>query len=254
MYRILLSLIFTISCIAIQAQSSSYIYKGGFGHFYTGPAWLEPTDLINYYKSPEVLGPSFDWHNVGVITGGEGFAEFNRLLIGGGGFGLILPVMNADNARVRFGMGAGGLKVGYVFTQNDYYFASMNAGFGGGGYYTGIKNNGETNINFDKNDPIRPDEEKDYFMGFLMYDFSISNKWVASGPKGDRQKVGGFMLGLDLGATIQIPVDEWRTDYYEYVDAVSPGTVISPFIRLTIGGGGFRKKPYATPTQPAVQE
>ena len=239
-----------ILCLSyFHATSQSTGYSGGFGHFFTGPAWLEPTKLIDHFKSPEVLGPTFQWHEIGIHTGGEGFAEFNRLLIGGGGFGTVLPVMESDIGRVRFGQGGGYVKVGYVLHQTDYYFLSLGTGFGGGATYTGVKNTSENrDVFFDDDQPIRPGQEEDYFMGYLLYDFSIANKFLASGSKKNKQKIGGFMLGLDLGATLTIPVDDWRTDYNETVDAPSPGTIFSPYLRLTIGGGGFRKHaPVQTP-------
>ena len=50
-----------------------------------------------------------------------------------------------------------------------------------------------------------------------------------------------LMLGLDLGATIGIPIDTWRDDFGPVSGIPSPGTVVSPYLRLTLGGGGFRK-------------
>ncbi|MBP6680571.1 MAG: hypothetical protein KA166_05230, partial [Saprospiraceae bacterium] len=35
-------------------------YSGGFGHFFTGPAWIQPQDLIDHLQSPEVFGSSFN--------------------------------------------------------------------------------------------------------------------------------------------------------------------------------------------------
>ena len=49
------------------------------------------------------------------------------------------------------------------------------------------------------------------------------------------------MFGLDLGATIALPVDTWRDDVGTVTGIPSPGSFVSPYLRLTIGGGGFRK-------------
>ncbi len=64
-------------------------FSGGFGHFYTGVGWIEPSDLVSHLQSTEVMGSTFAWDNVAINTGIEGFAEIHRLLVGGGGFGLI---------------------------------------------------------------------------------------------------------------------------------------------------------------------
>jgi hypothetical protein len=225
----------------VVTSSQPISYSGGYGHFFTGPAWIEPTDLINHLQSPEVFGPSLKWTSTSITTGGEGFAELHRLLIGGGGFGLIVQNMEADNGTVRFAFGGGYAKVGYALLQNPRYFLSFLAGFGGGVMYVGIENNSDdTPVFFSSNEPVFPNEEQDYFRGYLLYDLAISNKMIATTIKPNSRNFGGFMLGLDLGATIGIPVDTWRDDFGTVSGIPSPGTVVSPYLRLTIGGGGFR--------------
>src|SRR6188472_2490451 len=101
-FSALLTLFFTLPLCA-----QTYDYTGGYGHFFTGPAWLKPNDLIDHLQKPEVLGSSFDWNNVGITSGAEGLAEIHQLLVGGGGFGTVIQNMTADSGTVRCGNGGG---------------------------------------------------------------------------------------------------------------------------------------------------
>lgn len=217
-------------------------YSGGYGHFFTGMGWIEPSDLVSHLQSPEVFGPSFSWDNLGISSGIEGYAEIHNLLVGGGGYALYIQNMEADSGQVRFSFGGGFAKVGYIAYQNPRYFVSVNAGFGGGVMYVGIENSSETTpIYFSSNVPVLPRQDEDYFRGYLLYDLSINNKFIATQIDPNRRKFGGLMFGLDVGASIGIPVDTWRDENGSVTGIPSPGTVVSPYLRLTIGGGGFRK-------------
>lgn len=228
--------------VAVTQTSKVLSYSGGYGHFFTGIAWIEPTDLVNHLRKPEVLGSGFNWTNAGVSGGAEGFAEIHNLLIGGGGYGIYIDNMEGESSVTRFSFGGGFVKVGYVPVQNPRYFMSVNAGFGGGVMYLGIENESDdTPIYFSSNEPIQPNQAEDYFRGYMQYDLSITNKFIASRVDPNRRKFGGVMFGLDLGATLGLPVDTWRDGDGPVTGIPSPGTVISPYLRLTIGGGGFRK-------------
>ncbi|MDZ4749311.1 MAG: hypothetical protein SH808_12555 [Saprospiraceae bacterium] len=217
-------------------------YSGGYGYFFTGLSWIEPADLVSHLQSPEVFGSAFNWDNLAINTGFEGFAEIHRLLVGGGGFGSITQNMESDLGVLRFAFGGGYAKVGYVVYQQPRYFASLMAGFGGGVMYVGIENTSDqTPIYFSSNNPVFPRGDEDYFRGFLLYDLAVNNKFIATKINQSSRKFGGLMVGLDLGATIALPVDTWRDDEGAVTGIPSPGSFVSPYLRLTIGGGGFRK-------------
>jgi len=216
-------------------------FSGGYGHFYTGVGWIEPSDLVSHLQSPEVFGSSFTWDNVAINTGIEGYAEIHRLLVGGGGFGLLSQDMESDPGVMRFGFGGGYAKVGYVVYQQPRYFASLMAGFGGGVMYVGIENLSDEPIYFSSTTPVLPGGDEDYFRGYLLYDIAVNNKFIATKINQTSRKFGGLMFGLDAGATIALPVDTWRDDVGAVTGIPSPGSFVSPYLRLTIGGGGFRK-------------
>ena len=234
------TLFFFLFATTIFSQQSDY--SGGYGHFFTGPALFTPNDLIDHIQKPEVLGSSFNWDDAAIMTGVEGAAEIHRLIVGGGGFGLLFPNMVADSGEIRFAYGGGHLKVGYVIHQTPKYFLSLSTGFGGGAMYVGMENNSKsTPVYFSSNHPVFPRGTEDYFIGYLMYDLSVGNKFIATSVDPNSNRSGGFMLGLDLGATINVPVGDWYDDDGSISGIPSPGTVISPYLRLTIGGGGFKR-------------
>ena len=234
----------TYTSVASSSSKNQQVqsYSGGFGHFTTGIGWITPKDLIDHLQSPDVLGPGFAWDNAGISAGGEGFAEIHNLIIGGGGYAMYIQDMESVNGIARFSYGGGFVKVGYVPLQTPRHFLSVNAGFGGGVMYVGIENTTtDRPIYFSANVPVLPLQDKDYFRGYLQYDLSVSSKVIATKIDPNRRKFGGVMFGLDLGANFGIPVDTWRDEYGTVSGIPSPGTVISPYLRLTIGGGGFRK-------------
>jgi hypothetical protein len=218
-------------------------YSGGYGHFFTGPAWINPGDLVNHLQQPEVFGSSLKWNNTGITAGAEGYAELHRLLVGFGAYGMMIQDMEADSGMVRFAHGGALVKAGYAVYQTPKYFLSVMAGFGGGLIYTGIDNESQvTPIYFSSNEPVLPRRDQDYYRGYIMYELAVGNKFIATTVYPDAKRYGGFMVGLDFGATFGFPVDTWRDDNSSVTGIPNPGNIFSPFIRLTVGGGGFRKQ------------
>jgi len=240
--RLGLSLSLLLS-LSLSLFSQSALYHGGYGHFGVGPGWYHDDEFTKYLQQPSVLGPTFDWNSLGYSAGGEGYAEIRGLLLGGGFYGLALPSMSTDSASIWSAMGSGYFKTGYLFFQNGRQFAGVMGGFGGGALTVDIKNNSyETNIAFDPRDPIRPGEDIVYYQAYALFDFNLTYKVVASKPSAENQgRYGGFMFGIDVGSTFGIRMDEWRTEGESTSNISSPDNYFSPYIRITIGGGGFKR-------------
>jgi len=242
LYRLCLSITLILS-ISLNLSSQSSLYHGGYGHFGVGPAWFSSDDFTQYLQQPEVLGPSFNWNGLGISMGAEGFAEIRGLLLGGGGYGLAMPSQSTDSSTIWSGLGGGYFKTGYVFLQTGRQFAAIMGGFGGGALGVNIKNNSYyTNINFDPRNPIEPNREEGYYLAYAIFDIGLSYKVVASSPHGEQQgRYGGFMFGLDLGGWFGVRMDEWRHDGTATSNITSPDNYFSPYIRITVGGGGFKR-------------
>jgi len=230
-------------CLSLSLYSQSSLYNGGYGHIGVGPGWYESEDFTRYLQKPGILGPSLNWNSLGYSAGAEGYAEIRGLLLGGGGYGLALPSQSTDSSSMWTGMGAAYFKTGYVFFQNGRQFAALMGGFGGGALGVNIKNNSyETDIAFDPQDPIRPGQEKGYYLAYALFDFSLNYKVVASNPAAEHQgRYSGFMFGIDIGSTFGVRMDEWRHDGNATSNIPSPDDYFSPYLRITIGGGGFKR-------------
>lgn len=243
MKNFLALILFGTFCYHVSIAQSS-LYKGGYGHFMIGPGWLINNEFSDYLQQPEVLGPSLDWRNTGIGAGGEGFAELRGFLLGGGAYGLLMPSMQADSGAAWIGLGGGYFKTGYVALQNGRSLLAITAGFGAGGIATQIKNNSRaTPVYFDPDLPIAPHKEETYGLAFTMFDIGLSYKMVSSGVNAEeRGRHSGFMVGIDAGTSIGLRMDEWRNEDGTTGRINAPGDYVSPYIRLTIGGGGFRKE------------
>jgi hypothetical protein len=229
--------------IMFNAFSQSSQFKGGYGHFMIGPGWFTPDEYVDYLRQPQVMGTSLDWRSMGIHVGGEGFAEIRGLLLGGGGYGLMLPSMRADSATAWVFSGGGYFKTGYVPYQTGRQFLAITAAFGAGGIGTNIKNNSKGRpLHFDPEDPVDPGKERSYGIAFALFDVGLSYKVVSSG-EGDemRGRYSGFMFGIDAGASIGLRMDEWRDKHGAIGRIDTPDDYVSPYIRITIGGGGFRR-------------
>lgn len=260
MKKITIALLLTLllgSMHTLTAQETSdEKITGGFGHFFIGPGFIQAKKINDYLKKPDVLGSSYSPSTMAYSIGGEGGAVLNRFIIGGGGFGMFSPSYSTDSARTMTGMGGGYFKIGYIFYQRTNTFMYGYASFGGSGYSLQITNIGDSApVNFNRKYPLQPGKKETYSFGGLLFDLGVSVKTITISEKStDSRKWGGFMLGVDLGCFVTMPISDWNTSgngnnngnnnndvNHAVVGPPSPTSIFSPYIRLTLGGGGFKK-------------
>ena len=235
-------LIFLASLIFGQGATSQQINSGGFGHFMIGPAWSLSQKVDDYLAQPNVLGNSFQPIQSGVLAGGEGFAVINRVLIGGGGYGISHFSQSSDSGSLIKAGGGGYFKAGYIVWTRTRSFMTANIAFGGFGYTYEITNNRAQNgIYFNQEFPINKGETRRYTYGGTSFDFSYGIKTVV-GKRQEADRCGGFMLGTDVGCLLNIATGDWVGAEDNIIGPPSPGMMAIPYIRLTIGGGGFHLK------------
>lgn len=223
-----------------KAQDSCIAYNvGGFGHFYTGPSYLQQSDLHEYLESGPVLGTNLPFRS-GNMSGGEGACVLGRFIIGGGGFGQSLIRKTTDSARATVSFGGGYFKFGYIFHFHKENLLYGYAGTGWGGLNVHIENlSSESYIKFNHLDPISPGSKGDYEMSYNFYDFGVSWKHLFA-TESDGSGAGGVMLGFDAGLMVGFSNSDWQTSNDRVVSGPPvPGAFMNPYVRLTIGGGGF---------------
>jgi hypothetical protein len=239
MKKLLLMLFFLPVWLTSTGQDI-IISGGGAGHFMTGPAFILNKNVTDYLKKPTVLGPSYDGVPLAMQIGGEGYAMINKFIIGGGGFALAGFESNAGHGTVTIGGAGGYFKSGYRFWTRKASFMTVNTGVGAFGCSVDLENmTDENGIAFNKTNPIAVGEKRSYSFGGALFDLSLGFKSMAMGSM-DENGFGGFLLGVDAGCMLNVPVGEWKADNENTIQGPpGPGLVTIPFIRLTLGGGGF---------------
>jgi hypothetical protein len=177
------------------------------------------------------------------MIGGEGAGLLGRFIIGGGGFGQNVARQTTDSFRANLSYGAGYFKFGYILIYTDNNFGYVYGGIGGGGLNVRLENlSDEAQMRFNHRAPLKPGFKADYTLPTTFYDLGFSYKRMFMSARASGGE-GGFMLGLDLGCSIAVPTDGWQGTKDEVVSGpTNPGAFLNPYLRLTIGGGGFGLK------------
>lgn len=221
-----------------QEKASKYV-TGGFGHFYQGPCYYAPSALLDYLGKTEVMNTTLQ-HRMGTMAGGEGAALLGDFMIGGGGFAETALRTITDSARTQLYVNGGYFRFGYVFANCNSNLAYAYGGIGWGSLSVHFDNfTKESGIAFDKNHALTPGRREDYRLDMNFYDFGLSFKHVFDKRENAH---GGFMVGLDLGTFITQATSEWSNEADDLVFGPPvPRMAFNPYLRITIGGGGFNE-------------
>ncbi|MBK6731802.1 MAG: hypothetical protein IPG60_12860 [Bacteroidetes bacterium] len=236
--RFLLLFIIGVS-IATQAQISNSS-QGGYGYFFTGPAYLNNATINDHLQSFSVLGNDGQFNSVAMMFGGEGFGMKGRFLIGGGGYGIGPFTSSSSKGKAEMFGGGGYFKFGYVIAPGRNTFLSTNLGVGYAGYEMKITNNNSVDpIYFNPAKPATPGDIRRYSFGGSIFDPSISIQTMAFGSDDDEGR-GGFMLGIDFGCNLMVPIGGWYSQSDLVVGNIPvPGFMYIPYVKINIGGGGI---------------
>jgi hypothetical protein len=240
MKNLLFILLLCAAGFTSQAQPVKFPYNaGGFGHFYMGPGFFQPGNLASYLEKPDVLNTNIT-ARVGSMAGGEGAGLFGRAIIGGGGFGQNIMRITTDSLRADINYGAGYFRFGYMLKYQNSGFCFAYGGIGWGGLNMTIENHsGENDIDFNHRTPLKPGKKATYTLPTTYYDLGLSYKRIMSSNRSSGGE-GGFMLGLDLGCSLITPSFDWQGQDEELVSGPPvPTLFVNPYLRVTIGGGGF---------------
>ena len=236
----LIFILFSILFYQTVSGQDIILTGGGGGHFIIGPATIIQPVITDYLKEPQVLGATYNATPIALQFGGEGYAMLNKWLVGGGGFALAGFTNSTDVGKVTIGGAGGYFKTGYRFWTKATNFFTANIGIGSFGYSIELENtSAENGIAFRQTEPLTIGEKKSYTFGSMMFDPGLSFKGLIIGSS-DENGFGGFILGVDAGCMLNVPVGDWKADHGTVIEGPpSPGSVAVPYLRLTLGGGGF---------------
>ncbi len=234
----LISILMVGYSLTIQQLVAQNI-RGGFGHGAFGPVYNISPSIINDLKDPFLLGNDIKLNGLAMLGGGGGYGLLkNNILIGGSGFGYKIADATS-RGQATFSIGGGFVNLGYLVIAKRSMIAYPYIGIGATGMNLKLKNNtsGESfNLG---SAAIAPGQRKNFNCGGMGFEIGYAVKLLTFsidevGPH------GGFMVGLQAGTYFFSGVDDWyeeKTD--DVISTFSRPNAFSPYLRITIGGGGF---------------
>lgn len=227
-------LLFSALSLPVLAQ----IEGGGFGHFQVGPSAGKFGSMEQYLNNMNSLSPVAISRG-GMMAGGAGYGIVRNLLIGGQGMAVSHVVSNSENASIMMSCGTGMFSMGYIVYSRNKMFLYPYLSIGAGGYSLSMENKGNTTLNFG-NQKVNPGETKIFTLEQSMYDLGFSLKGLPFARKAEQS--GGFMLGVELGTLLSVPVGNWNNDQGDFIQEPPVFGQFQPYLRISIGGGGFKRK------------
>jgi hypothetical protein len=223
-----------LSAVSIQAQN----LRGGFGHAYFGTAVNISPAIQNDLSTSALLGSDLQLNRLGIFGGGGGYGVFNRLLLGGSGLGYRVADATA-RGQAKLSLGGGFINLGYITTVRDNWMAYPYIGIGGKGMNLTIKN--ESNESFlIGNRSVAPGGELKLNSGGVSFEVGYGVQLFTFSMR-EKESLHGIMVGLQAGSYFFAGLEDWRVGTSDsMVPSFSKAYAFSPYVRLTIGGGGFR--------------
>jgi hypothetical protein len=205
-----------------SAQSTSN------GYFQAGIHWID-LESLNFRLAQSGI-PPFEQHFL--TLGGGGHVEFDRIMIGGEGHGLLEQEQTAGGFERELVGGYGFFDVGFLFVQEPDLRAYVLAGLGGGGFE--LQSEQRLLTTFDEV-LANPSLGAEMTITAFLLQAAIGVDYIArfNGGGGFR----GLSVGLRAGFTYAPTTGEW-----EFNDTDAPGGpelgMTGPYIRLSFGGVG----------------
>ncbi len=230
-FVLLSALIFTVPYISAQEKENRK--NEGRGYFMVGGSRLNVKPLNNRFREHDYSSLSENF----LTIGGGGYGVMRRFLIGGEGHGYIGSDASSQTYRASVMGGAGFFNIGYsVYSENNWLIYPM-IGLGFGGVQLNIRE--RTTPSFD--DLIEdPGHGSNLFTGGFLMSFSLGTDYLMILRENDK-KAGGIVIGLRAGYTFAPMTGDWMLDEQRIGRGPKIG-LTGPFLRLSFGGGGFKKQ------------
>jgi hypothetical protein len=224
-----------ISSSDLYAQDSGQTSKiGGVGYFIFGGKMINLSSLNTKLESKGYPKVSNNF----ISLGGGGHFTIKRFIIGGEGHGFFSKETQNIGYRASIGGGYGFFNVGYLVYHTKGLSVYPLLGLGGGAISLELAEKG-ISPSFD--DLLsNPRGQSVVSVGGFLVNLAVGLDYFLALGRSERGE-GGLDFGLRLGYIFSPLMGSWRMSGV----AVSGGPSVAPtgpFIRLTIGGGGFRQE------------
>lgn len=224
--------------IAMPAVAEPAAMWGGFGHATVSGQFGTFGDLAQSLRRDEALGQDFTLNDMGATFGGGGKALIaGTLILGGKGYGWLVPSSPPDELDVSFGGGGGGFDIGIAAFNQDHFLLYPYVGGLGIGMEIEVSNNASRDVVIG-GDVLPPGQTRSYTAGFAAAEFGIGFQRFLF--FGDSLHKGGFMVGAEAGFLTTIVAGDWTAaDSESELAGLGSFGFSGGFVRLTLGGGGF---------------
>jgi len=241
-YQMRKTLVIWVMVLFTSAQLPAQYMRGGFGYGFFGPVYnLSPT-VQNDLKVPSLLGDGLQLNGLSILAGGGGYGLLNNnILIGGSGFSYKISDAT-QRGQANFSIGGGFVNFGYLHIAKNSMMAFPYFGIGACGMDLRIKNDTPDDIFVLGSVTIEPGENKNFNSAAIGLEMGYAIKLLAFSIDKYGSN-GGFMVGLQIGTYFFSGIDNWHeknTD--DVIPVFSRPYVFSPYLRLTVGGGGFSQQ------------
>jgi hypothetical protein len=236
MIKLLVAAIVLLTCSAVAIGQN---LRGGFGHAYFGTAFNVSPGIQKDLSASSILGNGIQLNRFAKFGGGGGYALLSkRIMLGGSGFGYKVSDATA-RGQATVSMGGGFVNIGYMVVSRNNMLSFPYIGIGGNGMKMKLSNDTQDE-SFDLgNKVIGPGEYKDLRSGGVSFEIGYALKFLTFSVK-ETGGHGGFMVGVQAGTYLFAGMERWHEQPSEdMISKFSTPYSFSPYLRITIGGGGF---------------
>jgi hypothetical protein len=209
-------------------------YFGGLGYASVGLMTGGFSAMQATLSQGNVLGGGYDTAPTGFVFGGGGGVLFNRLWVGGKGFGMIIDTPNSTRGTAKLSGVGGGGEIGYAAIASPQWLVVPFVGVGGFGYSLNVSNSSNKNaLPVYSGESIAPGAETKYTAGFFTGEIGIRvSRLLFSGS-------GGLIVGAEMGYLSSLQRAAWESSAGNGSSAPESAELRGGYFRLIIGGGGF---------------
>jgi hypothetical protein len=208
---------------------------GGFGHVSAGALLGGVSTVEAALARVDALGEGTGVTPLALSLGGSGRAVFHSgFVLGASGWAMGYRVSPTERGEADLLGAVGSLDLGFAPVVDRSWIVFPFLSLGAGALRLEVQNDGGSVVRFGSA-AIPPGRTGEFTAPFFMAGFGISVQKLFFG---DAAK-GGFMLGGEAGFVTSLYREGWLDDDDVRVSGVEDLRVGGPFLRLTLGAGGF---------------
>ncbi len=235
-YSPFLLLVCLLFSLPVWAQNP--VAWGGLGYAAVGYANHNYSNLSTNLQNTSLITSPLGAG--GLTVGGGGFALVkDKYILMGQGATTLIGRQKSESAIIRHNYGGGGFNVGYAFYNGGGQLAFATIGLGGSGSSLRIENQKETAGIFFGSDLISAGVEESFELDNAYLDLNLNFHQLFD--QGNGEGFQGYTLGVQVGYQAGLTNNKW-TDTVDnsQVNGLSTESINTFYIRILVGGGGFR--------------